>query len=337
MGAEAAPGVTSTKPERQIGTETRAVRIFRDVFAKEVAAVNRLKPCLDKYLKLVLDDPSAKRGDKTYARKIYADLLRVFGGDAPQGLPDWANKTVEEPLSDKDIQEILSAADPSPEAAEDPIIPEGVRVTYSSGGVSLSLPETHMPGDPIVFSTGGMSTVIPPDENRGMDIDPLDGILEPDPLDPVEQVCRKFLAELMATNELPFVRVFSLGRKAGADLDAMTKRPARYVALGTVLGTVTMGKHLNKKVNIHCTIAGFKRLRDAEKDHFLYIKGHPLSVNGHDPNTGLRKHIFCIHHTPGLKIRYWTRINDKDVEDRARFFVLSDDNVGVRAITRAQF
>lgn len=340
-GAAPAPEDTTTKPERQVGPETRAVRIFREVFAQDAAAAKHLKPSLDRYLKLVLEDETAKRGDKTYARKIYADLLRIFGGGEPVALPDFAKRHEEPVLSDKDIQDILSAADNPP-----PVIPEPVN--YSSGGVTL---DNVVPGEAFVFSQGKESTVIPAE--RGMDIDPLDGLLEPEPPDPIEEQCKKFLAELMATNELPFVRVFELkaedfiGHKGimvpgpgGGFLPAGAQIPVplgRFVALGTVLGTVSHGKHMGKKVNIHCTIAGYRRLRDAEKDHFVYCKGRPLVVSGDDPSTGLRKHIFCIKHTAGLKIRYWTRINDKDVEDRARFFVLNEDPQGVRGITRAQF
>jgi hypothetical protein len=334
----AAPEGTTTKPERQVGPETRAVRIFREVFAQDAAAARHLKPSLDRYLKLVLEDPTAKRGDKTYARKIYADLLRIFGGGEPQALPDWAKP--KEALSDQDIQDILQAADDPP-----PLIPAGMSIETS--GVTITGPVSL--GGPLVVRDvpAGVSTVIP-ELGAGMDLDPLDGLLEPEPPDLIEEQCKKYLAELMASNELPFVRVFDLGPNEimgikgtmvqGGFLPAGAQIPTplgRFVALGTVLGTVTHGKHQGKKVNIHCTIAGYRRLRDAEKDHFVYVKGRPLVVSGDDPKTGLRKHIFCVKHTAGLKIRYWTRINDKDEEGRARFFVLTGD--GVRGITREQF
>ena len=345
-GAEPAPEDTTTKPERQVGPETRAVRIFREVFAREVANAKRLKPSLDRYLKLVLEDPAAKRGDKTYARKIYADLLRVFGPDEPQGLPEFAKP--EPSLSDKDIQDILSAADNPP-----PIIPDDLHMETS--GVTITGPVTI--GGPLIVHDvpAGQATIVPEVGGKGMDVDPLDGLLEPEPPDPIEEQCKKYLDELMRTNELPFVRVFDIkmdhfigmkGSWANSSSDGGGFIPAgasmpiplgRYVALGTVLGTVTHGKHMGKKVNIHCTIAGYRRLRDAEQDHFVYVKGKPLVVSGDDPSTGLRKHIFCVKHKAGLKIRYWTRINDKDEEERARFFVLNDEAQGVRGITRAQF
>lgn len=337
-GAEPAPVDTTPKPERQIGPETRAVRIFREVFAQDAAAAKHLKPSLDRYLKLVLEDPTAKRADKTYARKIYADILRVFGGGEPQALPDWAKPKEAPALSDQDIQDILRAADDPP-----PLVPAGM--TIETGGVTITGPVTVDGPFVVTDVPAGVSTVVP---GVGMELDPLDGLLEPEPPDLIEEQCKKFLAELMISNELPFVRVFELGTNEimglkgtmvqGGFLAAGAQIPTplgRFVALGTVLGTVTHGKHMGKKVNIHCTIAGYRRLRDAEKDHFVYVKGRPLVVSGDDPQTGLRKHIFCVKHSAGLKIRYWTRINDKDEESRARFFVLTGD--GVRGITREQF
>ncbi len=340
-GAEA-PKDTAVK-ERQIGPETRAVRIFREVFAQDAQASNHLKPSLDRYLKLVLDDPDAKRADKTYARKIFADLLRQFGHQEPPtpqtvyapetvykgtadelafrigevyqrgGTPSQhalemlKAKREEEALnllSDQDIQEILSAPPPDP-------IAEAVAAAAKDPDFSIV--------------------------TRGMDVDPLDGLLDSEPVNPIEQQCQQYLDELMVSNELPFVRVFTSVQPQLEGLcgDGPLPGTHRYVALGTVLGTVTHGKHEGKRVNIHCTIAGFRRLRDAEEQHAVYLKGKALVVSGDDPKTGLRKYIFCLKHTPGLKIRYWTRINDKDEHDRAKFFVLTGD--GVRVIGREQF
>jgi hypothetical protein len=325
-GAEMAPMDTATRSERQVGPETLAVRIFREVFAQTAMAHKALRPALDRYLKLVIDNPQAKRGDKTYARKIYTDLLRQHGeaADAKGDLPDWAKKQDENVLSDQDIQEILSAADNPPpiiaptftqvvvDAAKDPDFSMTATDAYHTHAVSVTI------RSPVVIA---------PAPAPAMAVDPLDSLLEapPEPpLHPLQVQCQKFLDELMITNEMPFVRVFTAASPVG-----------RYIALGTVLGTVNQGKHLGKKVNIHCTIAGYRRLRDAENDHFVFINGRALVVSGDDPRTGLRKHIFCLRHTPGLKIRYWTRINDRDENDLARFYVLTLD--GARQITRDQF
>ena len=46
-------------------------------------------------------------------------------------------------------------------------------------------------------------------------------------------------------------------------------------------------------------------------------------------------HIYCLRHTPGLKLRYYTHIYDADHEDQSRFFILTED--GVQAISRQEF
>ncbi len=91
--------------------ETRAARIFREVFAQDAHAARHLKPSLDRYLKTVLDDPKSTRSDKTQARKLHADLLRQYAGVEPPVLPEWAK---EPKISDEDIQEILTAAEEAP-------------------------------------------------------------------------------------------------------------------------------------------------------------------------------------------------------------------------------
>ncbi len=341
-GAVLAPK-DGSRIERQVGPETRAVRIFREVFAQDAQAARHLRQSLDRYLKVVLQDPDAKRGDKTYARKIYADLLRQFGTGEPQALPDWAKKLEEPALSDQDIQEILRAAD-APSAPANPI----------ADAVALADPDfTFIASTDYSMPVRRVTVTTPFVVAPGMDIDPLDDLLESthEP-HPIKGYCQNYLYELMRTNELPFVRVFQVtptdlfGLRAQPvdgpggvtwKLPEGVPGPGRYVALGTVLGTVTHGKHQGKKVNIHCTVAGYRRLRDAEKHHFVYLDGKPMSMSADDPKTGLRKHIFCLRHTSGLKIRYWTRINEKDEADKAKFFVLTADPLGVREITRNQF
>jgi hypothetical protein len=104
-----------------------------------------------------------------------------------------------------------------------------------------------------------------------------------------------------------------------------------------VLGTATRGKWEGHKFNIHCTIAGFRRLRDAEKEHGVFVNGQMVCLSDDDPGTGLRKYIFCIKHKAGVKIRYWLRKDGVDVPEGARYFVLTDDETGYRQLTRHQF
>lgn len=302
---------------RQVGPETRAVRIFREVFAQDAQVAKHLQPSLDRYLKLVLEDPDAKRGDKTYARKIYADLSRQFNGEA-KALPDWAKKQEDPLITDQELQEILSAAQTSPAA-----------VTLTS-----STAHTVTPASVTIAVTAPPAPV-------GMDIDPLDDLLSlsPEPERHVLQAqCQQYLNELLLGAKMPFIRVFTANVPASQDTQ-LRQGPlagiSRYVALGTVLGTVTHGKYEGKKINVHCTVAGFRRLRDAEAQHVVHLGGQPLVVSTDDPRSGLRKYIFCLRHTPGLKIRYWTRMDDRDVYDNARFFVLTGDDV--RPLTREQF
>jgi hypothetical protein len=267
------------KKERAVGPEAKAVRIFREIFLKSSQSAGRLKTDLDAYLKAVLEDKDTKRGDRTYARRIYEDALRVYGGGA-QPLPDWAKKHDEPSLSDTEIKDILSAAE-----------------------------------EPLVFHN-------PATETYTMDVDALDSLMLPAP-DPVEEMCEAWLNEFMRNKgEYPFYRVFDINQSGG--------RPAqRYIALGTVLGTVGKGKYQGKKINIHCTVAGFRTLRDAESEHAYYVRGSPLHVKRTDSETGLTRHIFCLRFKPGLKIRFWFRVDNRDVVERAAYLVCGPEKITV--------
>lgn len=163
------PAQGQESSEKGIGPEKLSVRIFREVFARSAQKGGSLKADLDEYLRTVLTNKSAKRTDKSYARKIYTDLITRVGG---VGLPDWAKKPEEAPLTDQDVTDILSSIEPKPEP-------------------------------PKVATPSGMAV-------EDIDLDSmLDDGFDKEPLDPFTSdsgALRPLLQEFLAKNEHPFIR-----------------------------------------------------------------------------------------------------------------------------------
>lgn len=135
---------------------------------------------------------------------------------------------------------------------------------------------------------------------------------------PMAPVLRDFLA---SSKEHPFVRVVS-------------HQGQRYVALGTIMGTVLAGKNAGERINSHMTVVPHRRFRDVPEEIAPKLDGRQLSlegdVPGSTPDRQLRKFLFVIRHQPGLKVRWWVRLGDKDLVNGVRRIVLTDDAVGYR-------
>lgn len=88
---------------RGVGPEKLTARVFREVFIQAAHAAGVLRPTLDSYLRLVLNDKAAKRSDKSYARRLYTNYVRLVGGS---GLPDWAETP--QGVTDDEVKELLA-------------------------------------------------------------------------------------------------------------------------------------------------------------------------------------------------------------------------------------
>jgi hypothetical protein len=141
---------------------------------------------------------------------------------------------------------------------------------------------------------------------------PLDGIVAPG--GPLHAALEEFRTS--AKKEHPFLRVFPFGG-------------ARYVALGTIMGVIPDGAHAGKQMSAHMTVVPHRRFRDVPEDIAPTLGGRQISVSP-PAQDSLRKFVFLIRHKPGLKIRWWLRVGDRDEPKGVRFVELTDDAKGWR-------
>lgn len=151
---EANPSV-EPKKQREIGPEKLSVRVFREVFVEAATKAGHLNSSLEEYLRKVLTNKSAKRSDKSEAKKIYTDSSLRLGGN---GLPDWAKSlspSNEETLSDDDIQKILQGVEPTRPPVE-------TRATVEDFDLDALLDEENarMEKDPFLAEKGPFRSLI---------------------------------------------------------------------------------------------------------------------------------------------------------------------------------
>lgn len=156
------------------------------------------------------------------------------------------------------------------------------------------------------------SAFVPPDTSH--DDDPLLGRNSP-----LRIILTKFIEKMPH----PPVEVFTLGG-------------VRYAALGTMFGTIAGGLHQGKKLNVNCTINPYQSLTKVPDDILVYNGQRPLNIFDENEH-GTRKYVYCCRHRPGIKIRYWSRLDDKDQSGGARFVVLTDDEAGFKSVPRNAF
>jgi hypothetical protein len=339
--------------DRGIGPEKLSVRIFREIFTKAVLANGNLKTSLDEYLKSVLTNESAKRSDKTYARKIYTDLVRLAGGS---GLPDWAKKQVEaeKPLTNGDIDEMLTGITPAPTAPK-AMAPAALQcdVTGCKGvaqdqgregdahvkivlcGPCVSEWRISKESYSVWLGKKNASPVTPaPDPDMYLDPneisldDPADvflggapGTVEPDPFEPI---LKDIIIEYVAKTTHPFVRGFYLDG-------------VQYMAVGTFVGSVVKGEHAGKKLNVNFTVNPYRTRRDIPPDVLIHRNGRAVQVM-HEDERGCRRFLFVVKPQKKMKLRFWTRVGENDHPGGARFVILDNVHItGWKEVTRAEF
>jgi hypothetical protein len=296
---------TNQVVDRGIGPEKLSVRIFREIFTKSALKNGNLKADLDEYLKQVLSNDGAKRTDKTYARKIYLDLVRLAGGT---GLPDWAKRQVEaeKPLTDAGITEMLTGIAPEPPVAVLQVRSDGLQLDTSDNYIDPNEISLEDPAD--VFLQG----------NSAKEQDPFtadDGPLKP------------LMAEYIAKTTHPFVRHFQL---EGRD----------YVAVGTFVGNIVKGEHAGKKINVNFTVNPYRGRRDIPDDILVTLGGRAVTMINEDERE-CRRFLFVLRHKSGMKLRFWTSVGGKDLPGGARYAiltpVLTSEAKGWKEVTRAEF
>lgn len=138
----------------------------------------------------------------------------------------------------------------------------------------------------------------------------------------------KALQDYLASNEHPFLRVF-------------THEGQKYVALGTILGVLPQGKNAGKQLNVHMTVNPYRRFREVPEDIAPLRDGRQISLSSATPQSTpertLRKFVFLVRHQPGMKIRWWLRLDGKDEPNGVKLVVLTDDAQGWKMVDRDQF
>lgn len=285
---------SNVSSDRGIGPEKLSVRIFREVFTQDAQNHGTLKQNLNEYLRAVLDNPGAKRSDKTYARKIYTDLIRRAG--APEGLPDWARPQTpaETPLTDADINEMLTGIAPetSPASALDPAIAD----------VYIDPSEISIEDDPALVFLGNPVREEP---------------------NPFEEPLNEIMTEYRTRLTHPFVRYLTVGGVG-------------YVAVGTFIGKILKGEDAGKSLNVNFTVNPYRTRRDIPDDVLMHHGGRLVSLR-HEDERECRRFLFVLRHKAGLKIRFWTRVGEKDAPGSGKYVVLTDEGQRWRETTRSEF
>lgn len=295
---------TNQVVDRGIGPEKLSVRIFREIFTKSALKNGNLKADLDEYLRQVLSNDGAKRTDKTYARKIYLDLVRLAGGT---GLPDWAKHQVEaeKPLTDAGIAEMLTGISPEPPPVV--VIPAGATAPTSIDNY-IDPNEISLEDPADVFLQGN-------------------SVKEQDPFTADDGPLKPMMAEYIAKTTHPFVRHFQL---EGRD----------YVAVGTFVGNIVKGEHAGKKINVNFTVNPYRGRRDIPDDILVTLGGRAVTLLNEDERE-CRRFLFVLRHKPGMKLRFWTSVGGKDLPGGARYAILTPVHgelaTGWKQVTRAEF
>lgn len=123
---------------------------------------------------------------------------------------------------------------------------------------------------------------------------------------------RAIMDEFKSRHEHPFLRTFMFEGQ-------------RYVALGTLMGVLPNGPHAGKSINAHMTINPYRRFRDVPDTVAVVEDGRQVSLDetvNTSPAGDLRKFLFVVRHQPGLKIRWWLRLDNRDQPQGVRHVVL---------------
>lgn len=317
------------KRQRALGTEKLVVRIFREKCIDGLVRGLKLKDVLDDFLRVVLTSPDADSSDKKYARTVYQDAIIRVGGT---GLPSWADAPEgSDPRFWQDVREDpFACAHANEVPASCPC-----RSTCYCKGKTCKPPQSN-PGELSQADFDAMIAAVSGVEDRTYEDDVELGHDEfgaytgHQTSNTGNAIVSGPLQRIMSSHfipktEHPFVECFTF---AGT----------RYVAVGSVYGVIPSGPSKGKTINVNFTVNPYKRLRDVPDDILLYSQGRMVSCTYEDPQrTGLRKCLYVVKHRPGLKLRFWSRVEDEDQPAGRKFVVLTDDETGWKATDRKNF
>ncbi len=316
--------------KRPIGTEKLAVRTFREVFLGAAQKAGLLQETLDRFLRAVLDNESADSSDRKYAKVLYEDAIIRIGGS---GLPDWARTNPPIPLSQK------------------PGFVGRTRDQMKDGeGFVLNSAEGPVPAPPIAEPSGTVSTRPNPtmEQPSTMSDDDFDELLSdlsaesgPDQFSAFTDGGRDEASDVQAllASEGALEQLITREFKTQHPfIRCLTHKGVRYAAVGSMFGVIPTGPRAGHRINVNFTINPFRKLRDVTPDILVHEGGRMASIIRDDVQyPDLRRGLYLIRHRPGLKLRFWSRVDDQDVESGRRFIILTDDAVGYRQVERKDF
>jgi hypothetical protein len=290
----------------QNGPNTQEIRTFINIFGRAAHKAGILRSTLDEYLKAVHDDPSSDRGNQYRAGVIFKNLLQQAGEDST--LPDYA--VIKPPRNRRSTSSKNDAPPKNPpttqqeEDTQSLKIPDDFEVPPSDD--SEGVLAQHEPKDLKDPFFGTLAT--------GINVEGSLFDYTPEPPHPVQEKCSALLDEFIAQSGEYFIRVFWIDT-------------VRYVAVGSIFGTLSQGPNSGKRGGLHYVLGNLQTVQDSKEKHAYHVNGVPLEVKKTDPKTNLCKSIMCLKYEEGLKIRYWTRIGEKEVPNSKKVFVITDGEV----------
>jgi hypothetical protein len=327
-----------SREQRKIGTEKFVVRVFREKVIDAAIKAGTLKGVLDDFLRTVLTSKDADSTDKKYARTTYQDAIVRIGGT---GLPEWARED--------------AVVSPAPVEAAPP-----VPAPIDSAGPSKPSLNTPNPGLQWLPVTDSTPTRFLGKSDEEL-VDELAASPEiipgPRPSDSHVYISDEEFYDLINEaehdefaqfSEHPFMRsegpLWTIMRESYAPkmshpfLETFEFQGARYVAIGSAHGTIPSGTLKGRSININFTIVPYRSIRDIPESMIVRDKGNVLFISYENPvNPGIKKCLYVLPHRAGRKIRFWTRIDEKDTNNGKRFVVLDDGVCGYHEVDRKDF
>lgn len=336
---EAGPRRTRDREQRKIGTEKFVVRVFREKFIEAAVRAGILRDVLDDFLRTVLTSRDADPTDTKYAKTTYQDAIVRIGGT---GLPAWVTEDGSpSPEAAAIVDPTLVATGPTrlPFNTPDPgprtlhgDTPAPVATQTSLEDDIDALLAAQIPPPPVVLTNPlvALSDADFYDMLQGTEDEFAQFETRPNALTsedgPLWRIMRDRYAPKMVH---PFVEVFE-------------HEGARYAAVGSIYGVVPSGSLQGKDININFTVVPFRSIREVPPDILVRDDhrdgGKVLAITYENPvNPGIKKCLYVLRHRPGLKIRFWTRVAEKDAENGKRFIVLDDSPTGWAEVDRKHF
>ncbi len=142
---------------------------------------------------------------------------------------------------------------------------------------------------------------------------------------------KAMFAEMKGKTTHPFVRI--------AEITDTSSQNGIYAGLGVADGRYTKpGPDLGKAFHVNCTINNYRRLREVPDNILVHHNGRPVTLVDDNKETGLRKTLYLVKFSDGIKIRFWSRIGDTDRPGGAKFVIFDSKAPGLwRMVPRAGF